>query len=1548
MGDPKSAPGGTLVPGSLGEPVDLDVPPPRSDADGSLRDRPAKRDRHWKGHGSSVTFQVVVAVVCAALMIVVAVSPQVQTLVAGRSRGSGGSSSSNSIPAESKASVGSDPNFEVVDAQNGWIYVDNEGASSVSIVNGSYGTTSVTSVGVGSDPTWATYDASNHDVYVSNYDSNTVSVISGTTVVATLAVGSQPLISAYDPLNGYVYVPNSGSSTVSVINGASNSIQGTVNVGPDPHSVTIDSVNGYAYVAEWGAGVSVVNGLTRLKEITVGSEPLNAAFDAGNGYVYVSNSASSNVSILSGTSVVASRVVGTGPNAMTYDPVTGLVYVGNSGSSNVSILSGTSLLASVTVGSDPLFSAYDPANGAIYVPISGGTSVAVVNGTTLEPSFAVGTDPHEAVYDPSIGQIVVTNAGSGNVSLIPVPCILTTEQDLPYNSINQTGGGVSVSWSYPALAWPSPVNAVFVKVYNATLSDSISLTPAQLGSSGWSGLVNLSLPLVSNGQYDFSVAVNDTSHNVSSAVGSFVYHRDTSKDGLTDAEKVAGWTVPLVSGPEKVTANVSRFSTNGLANDFLEDRYGLNPNTLDSAGGDMLDLWNLTFALGSNASNPGVPDSKDFHLWWETNTSYNPFKGAPFPNDPSWNGAPTATGSGGTGLSNISCTATSCPGNSSYSASVLWSRAALSTFLNMSGAVAATSSGEWLRGIVATYSGERTLTLWGKLSWGANPYAVSTPGDGIADGARVNPLYSVGLELRFYPPSTNSGWGMLIDPNATSGGCGNVPEGAGLAESIDIPDAVVSGHQGIQNYSAQSNPKTNTGTCSGMGLYNYALTTAVNNTLQTETITLGTVANISTNTKPDLESLPVNGCQDNVNISVDMLNPPPLASSSGEAKFMYWGNGNGACKQDGGAATFTQLTVAVVPVGVKGWTYLWLPDSNGTLTSAPIGLQQYVGDQSFVEVVVNNGATGTLFETSLYGGEATAPIPYPGHPTVTYSMSFHAGLTALLMPRGAFLSSDLGLALVRDSYLAYSASGTPPLLAPNDTYNDEGAPMQTFGASNLLESVACFWQNRSASSPGSAAICGSEKGVANGAVGAITVDAATSATSTNLGGLPSDPGFENASVAGAAIQGIVAINMTNWSDANLLVAALLDNSTGGVNGSFVNVTGELASLGLDAAVMSAIPNMTYPSGGLYGVPISSALPPPPPQSWWQAAWNAVSGVITVVIKSVTTVVGLVWSVTAAAINFIDYLGEGLAHLGAAIVQRTVSALTTVGSALERAFQELLTLLASTIVKLLSSAFAPIIQAVDSYMFGLASAIWAVANDTAAGRSPATDAARFWSVFDEPILMVALGLGVVLSVVLTLTEVFSFGTTFLIPLIIGALITGAAAAVAAAGGPSYMSDFAGISPFSASMANELDNLFGSTGPNGRPAMVADSVVVETSTPSLGYLFGGLATTLGAGTTGWALQTIVNSVSATPPKPVEWTDSVGFALGVLGILLGSAASYYNSVAGTIVSLSFDMGSLIVDAAAFEEPGAEADELENTVILLVDAGSTAMDLAAFAAGN
>src|SRR5437867_70244 len=112
--------------------------------------------------------------------------------------------------------VGSGPYGVGYNSRNGYVYVANEGSTTVTVVNG---TTVVATIPVGTNPWDVAYHSGNGYVYVANAGSNNVSVIDGTAVVATVPVESSPISVGYNSGNGYIYVANQGSNNVSVIDG---------------------------------------------------------------------------------------------------------------------------------------------------------------------------------------------------------------------------------------------------------------------------------------------------------------------------------------------------------------------------------------------------------------------------------------------------------------------------------------------------------------------------------------------------------------------------------------------------------------------------------------------------------------------------------------------------------------------------------------------------------------------------------------------------------------------------------------------------------------------------------------------------------------------------------------------------------------------------------------------------------------------------------------------------------------------------------------------------------------------------------------------------------------------------------------------------------------------------------------------------------------------------------------------------------------------------------------------------------------------------------
>ena len=161
----------------------------------------------------------------------------------------------------------------------------------------------IATITVGTTPSGIAYCPTNNSIYVANQGAGTVSVIdSATNVVSTtVTVGTSPQYVAYCPTNNSIYVTNYGSGTVSVIDSATNVVSTTVTVGTNPNDVAYCPTNNSIYVTNYGSGtVSVINSATNVVSttVTVGTNPNDVAYCPSVDRTYVTNQGSNNVSVL--------------------------------------------------------------------------------------------------------------------------------------------------------------------------------------------------------------------------------------------------------------------------------------------------------------------------------------------------------------------------------------------------------------------------------------------------------------------------------------------------------------------------------------------------------------------------------------------------------------------------------------------------------------------------------------------------------------------------------------------------------------------------------------------------------------------------------------------------------------------------------------------------------------------------------------------------------------------------------------------------------------------------------------------------------------------------------------------------------------------------------------------------------------------------------------------------------------------------------------------------------------------------------------------------
>jgi hypothetical protein len=566
----------------------------------------------------------------------------------------------------------------------------------------------------------------------------------------------------------------------------------------------------------------------------------------------------------------------------------------------------------------------------------------------------------------------------------------TWESDSPYDSVTQEGGGALISWFVPASVYTyySFVNGTVYYWPTNNVSAEVVLPVTDVLQVGTeSEGVNVT-PYLANTSYTFVAQMNyslNSNHQVvytaTSAPYVFIYHRDTSGDGLTDAEKTAGWSVTTQNAAAQYStsgtfANPRLYASNGLTNDFIEKEFGLNPNRLSTTSDGMLDMWNLTFDLGSGS--PALPTS-GFQYWYE-NGSYNFTRACPQPAlRPPCSGAARDVD-----YSNLS-------DNSPGSSEILWSGAGSSSALTyFESLLTSENSGIWLRAVTGTYGSHRTITVVGKLSWGANPLAYSTPeylvgGSGVPDGDLLDPL-----STEFLNVSILSWW----DTGVTSG--------TGVAPYISAKSPTAPFYpSGQVDYSGYG-PSVRAGGTSASYPGTFTVNFPVVPTEQNITLNLSLVSKGSVHfTWRNASS-----------ITIDLWNTSVHAQSWTPTGFAI------------------NVSYAVEPTYFKAPTTIIVPGDNSTLSPLPTGLQRYTGEENFVLLEVNDtiGGSNSISQGGIPFVNSSATH---GISTATYSFSLSGGMNNILVPRTLFKNSPLGQALLNGTLVSIHPWGYNSFLQPN-------------------------------------------------------------------------------------------------------------------------------------------------------------------------------------------------------------------------------------------------------------------------------------------------------------------------------------------------------------------------------------------------------------------------------------------------------------------------------------------------------------------------------------
>jgi YVTN family beta-propeller protein len=349
--------------------------------------------------------------------------------------------------AHASAPVGLSPSHLAIDETSDTLYVANEGAAAVSMIDTSSCNSRAISgcgqlaptVATGRAPNGLTIDSQTHTLYVSNGADNTVSVVSVATCNARVQIGCRSEAPS---------VRLAGPSVGGALDEATRTLfEPTVSALPGG-----DAPGALSMIDTSTCNAALFTGCSRTpRRIGIGSGPIDVAVNALTRRAYVVNETDNDVSVVDITRCNArqaadcravSPTMGIGYNggAVAVDAATDTIYASSQDEGTVRVLDGATCnehrtsgcrhpVPTTAVGVGAAESTLDRTTGTLYVANNGANTVSVIdtsacNTTSLAgcrrpwPTVAVGQYPMSAVADEDLGTLYVANLNSSTVSVI--------------------------------------------------------------------------------------------------------------------------------------------------------------------------------------------------------------------------------------------------------------------------------------------------------------------------------------------------------------------------------------------------------------------------------------------------------------------------------------------------------------------------------------------------------------------------------------------------------------------------------------------------------------------------------------------------------------------------------------------------------------------------------------------------------------------------------------------------------------------------------------------------------------------------------------------------------------------------------------------------------------------------------------------------------------------------------------------------------------------------------------------------------------------------
>jgi len=179
-----------------------------------------------------------------------------------------------------------------------------------------------------------------------------------------------------------------------------------------------------------------------------------------------------------------------------------------------------------------------------------------------------------------------------------------------------------------------------------------------------------------------------------------------------------------------------------------------------------------------------------------------------------------------------------------------------------------------------------------------------------------------------------------------------------------------------------------------------------------------------------------------------------------------------------------------------------------------------------------------------------------------------------------------------------------------------------------------------------------------------------------------------------------------------------------------------------------------------------------------------------VTGAIVSLVAVVWTATVAAFTYLNRLATEAARIDGQVLARAAGTLVSIGKAIAKSLEWMLSYLSQVVEKLLAPVLDPMVSSIRSYVSNVGQTLNATVSDvTLGGTVSVGHAVAFADALSGSVLVFGLALAIVIQVVVGIVSLLGPAPNFVITIILSLITLGLTAALLATSGANLLSNAA---------------------------------------------------------------------------------------------------------------------------------------------------------------